>query len=124
MKTTMSRVHRELYKNRFVGWPVLRREIVELLEEIDRGDFSAAWTEVVQCWWYFQLLVHMWTGWDWRPRGVSAVLKDFYGRLEVWKEIFQQEGLEFDVDFLVGGSNYRRPEKVAAALALARKGKK
>ncbi len=121
VNTKVSTIHREIYNSRYVGWPVLRREIAEIFEEIGKGDFKAAWVEVTQCWYYVQLLVHQWTGLDWRPIGVSSVLEDFYGRLDVWREIFSKEGLEFNVDYLVGGSNYNRPAKVAAALALARK---
>ena len=117
---TWKQVHREIYNSRHIGLPVLTAEIIEIFEEISSADFKAAWVEVTQCWYYVQLLVHQWTGLDWYPRGVSAVLEDFYGRLDVWKEIFKKEGLEFNVDYLVGGSNYNRPAKVEAALALAK----
>jgi len=39
-----------------------------------------------------------------------------------WRRIFQAEGLVFEPRFLTGGSNWRKPAKVKAALALAMKG--
>ena len=117
---TWKTVNRELFNSRCVGWPVLRREFVEIFEEIFRCKFKAAWVEVTQCSFFAQLMLHQLTGFDWRPCGVNAVLKEFYDRIDVWRGIFQREGLDFNVDYLVGGSNYSKPEKVAAAFALAR----
>lgn len=44
----------------------------------------------------------------------------FSARLAVWHGIFSKEGLRFDKRYLAGGGNYAKPEKVKAALDLAR----
>ena len=46
--------------------------------------------------------------------------RKFEARLQVWLEIFAREGLQFHKRYLIGGGNYARPEKVEAALRLAR----
>jgi hypothetical protein len=46
-------------------------------------------------------------------------IKKFYDRIEVWKKIFDEKGIPFSVDYLSGGSNYAKPDKIRNAIRLA-----
>lgn len=50
--------------------------------------------------------------------GLGSALK-FQKRLVVWRRIFDHHGAEFRREYLIGGGNYARLNKVRAALALA-----
>ena len=53
--------------------------------------------------------------------GASPTINKIKERFEKWEKIFEHHGLAFDKKYLVGGSNYKKQEKVDAALAIARK---
>lgn len=119
-KHRWSGISRRVFNDRPAGWSAVSREAAEILEELAAGNFRAALVEVRQVWFFLQLFVHQRTGIDFPCLLVGPVVRDFLARLSVWEDIFHREGLEFNVDYLVGGSNYNRPRKVGAALALAR----
>lgn len=58
--------------------------------------------------------------WSWPAWGAGAALAKFEARILTWRQIFEEHGLEFHPRYLKGGGNYRKLEKVKAALALAR----
>jgi len=75
------------------------------------GDFLMA----AQCW------AATVTGLDW-PMVISIkTLTKYTQRIKRWEAIFAAEGLEFDPKYLTGGGNHAKPEKVLAALSLARR---
>lgn len=64
--------------------------------------------------------------WIWQRLGLNApvfcsgfALAKFRSRNRVWQTLFEDEGIVFSVDYLVGGSNFAKPAKIAAAFAVA-----
>lgn len=113
-------ISRDVYDDQRVSVKTLIGEIKEVGEELLQGNMREAVVEVQQCLFYVQLIAHQRLGWNLRPLGVAAVIEDFYARLEFWKKIFEEAGLQFHVRYLAGGSNYTRPYKVQKALDWAR----
>lgn len=60
------------------------------------------------------------TGIDVPMWGAGRTVAKVRARIEVWEELFAEQGLDFDRRYLVNGSNHERPEKVEKAFALAR----
>ena len=94
-------------------------EVKELLTAVWRRQWNAAAEEASQVAFDVQHVLYGATGLDFKPRLCRRFVAELVHRAEVWSQIFSDKGLEFDPRWLRGGSNYRRPEKVKAALRAA-----
>lgn len=92
-------------------------EVLELKDELvkwDLGEAKKEWDDVTGCFlvWLTGII------------GVSFPILPFFGkgaadrwikRLEVWKNIFELHGVEFHRQYLTGGGNYRKRNKIKKA---------
>jgi phosphoribosyl-ATP pyrophosphohydrolase len=92
------------------------KELAEALVNRDKAGIKEEWQDVLYA---LQLLAHQRTGLDFRLRGVDDALGKFRDRFDTWERLFDSRGVEFDKDYLTGGSNYRKPEKIRNACRLA-----
>jgi hypothetical protein len=88
----------EIYKN---------RDIDNIKEEV--GDTAYAG----------QMLAAQATGLNLPILGADQQIKKFYDRINIWKKLFSDKGIPFSVDYLKGGSNYGKPDKIRNVFALA-----
>ena len=103
-----------------IGAPYTFANVWSEVEEVfECRSWSELIDEIGDVLWTGTMWVHFKTGWE-LPVWDEAHLLKGLERQKVWRSIFEREGLEFSPRYLVGGSNYRRPAKVKAALALAR----
>lgn len=83
------------------------RDIVNVKEEI--GDVIYFWN----CWLYSKFRINL-------PMfGAMKSVVKFIERLDVWNEIFKNNGLAFHPKYLVNGSNYNKIDKFYAAIDMA-----
>ncbi len=103
-------------------WTYVLGEWRELWVEIAGHDWKAAREELSDVALCGQLaLFHMLGGRvSWPIVFGRMAANKFDKRLVVWRGIFSRNGLRFENKYLIGGGNYLRPEKVEAALAMAR----
>lgn len=94
-------------------------ELKELLVELVRLNAAGIREEFQDVAYGLQLLIHQRLGIDFELRLCEAVVQKFISRLQIWERIFSAESIPFDRAFLKGGSNWEKPYKVQAALALA-----
>jgi hypothetical protein len=117
----------ELRQREVFGRPVTAAqvggELVELFVEVRDWNWEGIREEFsdVMCF----LHVYVWQllgepARSWPAFGAGPSIAKFTARMNRWSEIFEAEGLVFHPRFLVEGSNYAKPEKVAAALAAAK----
>jgi hypothetical protein len=92
------------------------QELVEALRDMDKEGIKEEWQDVLYA---LQMYGHQNTGVDFKLRGVDDTLEKFRNRRAIWQKLFGSKGLEFDKQYLQGGSNYRKPEKIRNAFRLA-----
>jgi NTP pyrophosphatase (non-canonical NTP hydrolase) len=103
-----------------ISFSAVKGEFDELLEAVMNSDWENFKEEVgdtlyfTYCWMYSKYKINL-------PMiGAMSSVKKFVARLEVWENIFKENGLEFNKKYLVNGSNYKKIDKVNKALNLAR----
>lgn len=116
----ISQINREVFAGDKYPVRKLLGEIQELLAAVLSGNRADIRSEAEQVIFDLQHLVHCHAGFDFVPVGCAGFIKVLYDRLAVWEAIFAAEDVTFLPEFLRGGSNHQRPEKVARALALGR----
>lgn len=94
-------------------------ELAELAEAVVKLDRAGIVEEFMDSAYAAQMLIHRATGWNFQMRLCRPVIGKFLRRIEVWRSVFEKEGVPFSVDYLSGGSNYRKVRKVVAAFAAA-----
>lgn len=97
----------------------LTSELKELGAELKKRDWPAVKDEVGDVMYSAQMIAHQKTGLNFPMIGADGSIKKFQDRRAIWKQIFKDHGGEFHTDYLKGGSNYARPEKVQKALGMA-----
>jgi hypothetical protein len=116
-------VHQDILggKRRSIGYHVSHwfNESLEVLEALSRLKVGEAKLELQQVIFGFSMWVYQATGKDFYLWGCSDAVQEFYNRRKVWLEIFHLYDLEFHSEYLDGGSNFRRPYKIQAALKCA-----
>jgi hypothetical protein len=53
--------------------------------------------------------------------GADNKIQVFINRIKAFNEMFREHGVKFHVDYLAGGSNFKKPEKIVQAFKLAGK---
>lgn len=92
-------------------------ELVEAVIKLDGVEFKEEVADVI----YFSLChIESRFGLNLPLVGAMPTINKIKERFEKWEKIFEHHGLAFDKKYLVGGSNYKKQEKVDAALFLAR----
>ena len=95
-------------------------EVVELWEEILKGDINGIREE-------YHDVCHHFSVWA-LGLGIDLELNPWFGlpsyektlvRIRIWKLIFEKHNVEWDRDYLDGGSNPKRMDKVEAKLIRA-----
>jgi hypothetical protein len=118
-----SSVHQDILggKKRSTGYHISHwfNESLEVLEALSRLQFSEAKLELQQVIFGCLIWLHQVTDIDFYLWGCSDAVQEFYNRRKVWLEIFRLYDLEFRSEYLDGGSNFRRPHKIKAALKAA-----
>lgn len=103
-------------------WTYWRGECRELWDEVRTANWPAAREELSdvllcgQCALYHSLRKRV----SWPLCCGLFAARKFEARRTVWRGIFERHGLRFENRYLIGGGNYKRIEKVEAALALGR----
>lgn len=103
-------------------WKYWRGECRELWDEVRVANWPAAREELSdvllcgQCAAYHGMRKRI----SWPLFCGLFAARKFEARRTVWRGLFERHGLRFENRYLIGGGNYRRIEKVQAALALAR----
>lgn len=91
-------------------------EIKEVLQSTSRSELVEELGDVLYftyCWLYSRFGINL------KMKGAMGSVNKFIKRLDIWKEIFRTNGLEFNTKYLVNGSNYEKRYKVLMALYLA-----
>lgn len=91
----------------------------ELKELVEAASWAEFIDELCDVYTGVILVVYETSGVDLHIRWMSTVNK-WIEREATWRNIFSKEGLEFSPKYLSDGSNWRKPEKIRAALAKAR----
>lgn len=95
----------------------LKGEIKELYHAIKDRDMGGIKEEAADVAYAAQMLLHQNTGINF-PLAFGSVHVDKYkAREAMWKRIMEPRGVTYHPDLLVGGGNYRKPQKIRAALA-------
>jgi hypothetical protein len=93
-------------------------EVKELLEARTVSEMKEEFGDVLYfsyCWLYCKFGINL-------PMfGAMDSVEKFGDRLGFWIATFEHNNLEFDPKYLINGSNYNKPEKIEAALELARR---
>jgi hypothetical protein len=93
-------------------------EVKELFEARNLEDVKEEFGDVLYfsyCWLYCKFGINL-------PMiGAMSSVGKFTIRLDFWEFIFKVNGFEFDPKYLINGSNYLKPEKINAALDMARR---
>lgn len=98
----------------------LLSEIFEIFEELRKCDFHAALMECAQVMLMLQLILWQRFKINTPILGLSkSVALEHYSRVEWFKDKFLQIGIPFKLEYLKGGSNHSKPEKVARAFLAA-----
>lgn len=97
----------------------VRGEIDEFLEAYGAADHPGVEEELQDVLYGTQMLAYQATKKDRPIYGADDKIKEFYRRNAYLKQLFQNKGLEFSPNYLVGGSNVKKPEKIQAAFNLA-----
>lgn len=91
-------------------------EVKELFEARTLSELKDEFGDVLYflyCWLYSNYRINL-------PMiGAMGSVRKFRARLDVWIDIFENQNLQFDLKYLVNGSNYERIEKVHLALDMA-----
>jgi len=94
-------------------------EVLELAEALWQRDAAGIREEFADAAYAAQM-------WLWQRLRINApvvcagfALTKFRSRNRVWRTLFEDEGIVFTVDYLVGGSNFAKSSKIAAAFAVA-----
>jgi len=104
--------------NRYLGKSDyhLRAVISECKELVTADSYKNFVEELNDVFFTSQMWLHRKTGLDWPMVWHGPSVKKMEDRLVVWSEIFTSVGLEFKPDYWTGGSNYKKPEKILAAI--------
>ena len=102
-----------------MGWKFVLGEVVELFIEIIHLNLHGIISEACDVYTCAMCALETTIG---RPVPIlwRRTYNEWLARVEVWKEIFADHGLEWHVRYISGGGNYRRPEKIRVALDMAR----
>ena len=92
----------------------LNREIKELISEIYKLNWNGIVEELDDVYVFFMLWLYTKFGLNLLMLETSSV-KKYMGRFEIWKKMFKLEGVNFEPEVLIGGSNYSRSEKIINA---------
>lgn len=97
----------------------LTGEVAELVEELLHFRKEGIKEEFQDAAYAGQMLVSQWTGTNFPLLCCGDAVKKFLDRIETWEGVFRKRGVRFSVDYLAGGSNYRKAEKVVKAFKAA-----
>ena len=112
-------ITRDIMGGRHYGADYLHGEAKELGEAIKERDLGHIKEELGDTAYAAQMIASQKTGLNLPVVGADAVIKKFYDRIGVWKNLFKERDIPFSVDYLKGGSNYAKPDKIQKAFALA-----
>lgn len=94
------------------------QEVYEFLEADELHELRDEMSDVI----YFSLCwLEGKTGINLPMFGAKRTIAKIEARLTVWEAIFADQKLAFSPKYLVGGSNFLKPQKVEQAVSLARR---
>jgi len=93
-------------------------EVQELWEEVLKGDIKGIISEACDVYTCTMCAIHNNFGID-MPIVWDKTAKEWFHRVDVFKQILHKRGLEFKVEYLRYGANYHKPHKVAKVIELA-----
>lgn len=96
-------------------------EVEELGDAIRNMDRDNLHEELHDVAWTGQAMLHQNTGLNFPLVAGHPSLEKYRERDRVWHDIMDRFGIEHHSDYLSGGSNFRKPRKIVAALGLAGK---
>lgn len=100
-----------------IGWKEVKGEIIEVIESKSLAEVKE---EVADVLYFVYSAIEGKFGINLPMIGVRPTIDKIINRLETWRGIFDEEGLDFHQKYLVNGSNHLKPVKVEKALQLAR----
>lgn len=114
-------ISRDLMNGRKYGPGSLISETGELVDEIKDWNVPGMKDELGDVLYNAQMLPYQYLPFNMPVFGADATVDKYMGRRQAWQEMFKREGLEFSTDYLSGGSNFAKPEKIQQAFRLAGK---
>jgi hypothetical protein len=99
----------------------LHGEMDEFNEALESGDRDSIEEELQDVMFASQMLATSRGGKDRRVIGAGGKIKEFLRRRDAAIEMFKERGVPFSVDYLAGGSNLRKPEKIMKFFEAAKK---
>lgn len=112
-------IRKEIVGDRHYNFNYLTDESKELLEALWNRDLPNIREEIGDVAYAAQMLTNKYTGLNFPMVGGREATDKFLKRIDVLKPLVESYGVEFSPDFLSGGSNYKKPEKVKAILGKA-----
>ena len=97
----------------------LSGEYDEYRKELEDSNKEGIEEELQDVMFAAQMLAYHRTGQDRRVVGADGKIKVFIDRVDNFKRMFDERGVPFSVDYLAGGSNYKKPEKIVRAFEKA-----
>lgn len=104
---------------RLYGKDYLNGELDEFHEALDAKDVKGVEEEKQDVMYAVQMLAYQLTKNNTPLVGADDKIKEFLHRPKVFESMFKEKNLPFNVDYLAGGSNYKKPAKIMAAFQLA-----
>lgn len=95
------------------------KETCEALWALAKLDFRELRLELEQLAFGAQMMYHQYSGKDFKLVFCNGAVKEYYDRRVIWLSVFDLFDKEFKVDYMDGGTNFRKPRKIKQALALA-----
>ncbi|MGX1195748.1 pyrophosphohydrolase domain-containing protein [Metabacillus sp. SLBN-84] len=101
-----------------IQWRSVKGEFAELIQAIQTQNKQEIQEEIADVLYFTYCFLQGKFGINLPMLGAMPTVKKIIGRLDVWKEIFAERGLNFEVRYLVGGSNYHKKSKVNKAIGM------
>jgi hypothetical protein len=97
------------------------KETFEALWALVKFDLAEFELELQQLAFGVQMMYHQYSGEDFELNFCADTVQEYYDRRVVWLSLFDLFDIEFNVAYMVHGTNFRKPSKIQKALALAGK---
>jgi NTP pyrophosphatase (non-canonical NTP hydrolase) len=110
---------RDILNNRHYPLSALTGELGELADSVKNLDYENFKEELGDSAFLAQVIASQRSGINLPVIGVDSTINKFFDRLNTWKKIFNDRGVEFKQDYLKGGSNYSKLSKIQKAFAAA-----
>jgi hypothetical protein len=111
-------LHNKKYSIRYYLCSALK-ETCEAVWALFKLDFKELRLELEQLVFGVQMMYHQYFEKDFKLVFCSGAVEEYYDRRVIWLSIFDLFDKEFKVEYMEGGTNFRKPRKIKQALALA-----